>query len=133
MQRLQQLQKDFKQIKSRLGSNRQFKPHQQAVYNFVMNPNKSVEFEINDYIVVLFKGNDGIGFRHILLRHYCSGCDGEITSRDILNIGNVIKNDITLPAHKGRIKFIQTKNDKKYTVIVKPKSNNKLIFNFFSS
>jgi len=132
-QRLQKLQKEFKGIKSRLGSNRSFKPHQKAVYDFVMQSKKEIEFKINDYTVVLFKGNDGIGFKHILLRHYCSGCDGEITARDILNIGNVIKNDIILETYNNRIKFIQYKNDKKYTVIAKRKDGNKLVFNFFSS
>ena len=132
-QRLQQIQREFKAIKSRLPSSRSFKRHQEAVYKFVMNPSKSVEFEINNYIIILFVGNDGIGFKHILLRHYCDGCDGEITARDILNIGNVIKNDIELDAHKGRIKFIQNKDNKKYTVILKKKSENRLIFNFFSS
>jgi len=131
--RLQKLQKEFKKIKSKLPSNRTLKPHQEAVYNFAMNPTRSVEFEINDYTIVLFKGNDGIGFRHILLRHYCCGCDGEITARDILNIGNVIANDIELPGKKGRLNFIQNKNNKKYTVVLKKKSENKLIFNFFSS
>jgi len=133
LKRFQNLQNEFKAIKSKLPSGRTFKSHQQAVYDFVMQSKKSIEFEINDYIIVLFVGNDGIGFRHILLRHYCSGCNGEITARDILNIGNVIKNDIELEAHKGRIRFIQSKNGKKYTVILKKKSENKLIFNFFSS
>ena len=132
-QRLQQLQEEFKTIKAKLPSNRNLKPHQQAVYDFVVHSKKSVEFEINGYIIVLFVGNGGIGFKHILLRHYCSGCDGEVTAKDILNIGNVIKNDIEIPAKKGRTKFIQNKGDKKYTVILKKKEANKLIFNFFSS
>jgi archaellum component FlaG (FlaF/FlaG flagellin family) len=132
-QRLQKLQQEFQAIKNNLPSGRAFKPHQEAVFNFVMDPSRAVEFDINGYTVVIYVGNDGIGFRHILLRHYCSGCDGEVTARDILNIGNVIANDIELPGKKGRLNFIQNKNDKKYTVVVKPKSGNKLIFNFFSS
>ncbi len=132
-EKLQELQKEFKEIKSRLGSKRELKPHQQAVYDFVMQSKKSVEFEVAGYYVVLFKGHKGIGFKHILLKHYGAGCTGEITARDILNIGNVIKNDITLEGYKSRISFIQTKNDKKYTVIAKKKENNKLILNFFSS
>lgn len=131
--RLQQLQQEFKAIKANLPKNREFKPHQQAVYDFVIHSKSSVEFEINGYVIVLYTGNEEIGFKHILLRHYCSGCDGEVTAKDILNIGNVIKNDVELEAHKGRVKFIQNKDGKKYTVILKKKSQNRLIFNFFSS
>ena len=133
-QRFQKLQREFLAIKKRLPSNRQLKPHQQAVYDFVIHSKSSIEFEINEHVVVLYVGDEGHGFMHILIRHYCNGCDGEITSNDILNIGNVIKNDIELPSKKGRLQFIQHKDGKKYTVILKKnKKNNKLIFNFFSS
>jgi len=132
-ERLKKLQKEFKEIKSKLKSNRSFKPHQQAVFDFVIQSKKSAEFIVNDYTIIIYVGNDGIGFKHILLRHYCSGCDGEVTARDILNIGNVIKNDIELEAKKGRVKFIQSKNGKKYTVILKKREDKRLIFNFFSS
>jgi len=131
--RLRKLQNELIEYKDTLPSGRALKPHQEAVFNFIMNPSVAVEFEINGYTIVLFKGNDGIGFRHILLRHFCSGCDGEITARDILNIGNVINNDVEVPGKKGRINFIQNKNGLKYTVVLKVKEDGKLIFNFFSS
>jgi hypothetical protein len=132
-QRVQQLQRDFIQIKKNLKSNRTLKPHQQAMYDFVVHSKSSISFEINEYTIIVYKGDKGHGFKHILLRHYCSGCDGEITSKDILNIGNVIANDIELPGKKGRKNFIQYKNEKKYTVVLKVKQDGRLIFNFFSS
>jgi len=69
------------------------------------------------------------------LRHFCNGCDGEITAKDILNIGYVIKNNITVPSKKkGRVNFIQTKeNGEKYTVVLTKQNSNDLIFTFFSS
>jgi len=132
-ERFQKLQLEFKAIKKRLTSGNTFKPHQQAVYDFVIKSKSSTEFEINHYIIVLIVGNEGFGFKHILLRHYCPGCDGEVTAKDILNIGNIIANDIELPGQRGRLNFIQNKNNKKYTVVLKKKSENRLIFNFFSS
>lgn len=131
--RFQNLQKEFLAIKEKQGNKWTFKPHQQAVYDFVVQSKSFVEFHINEYTIVLKTGNDDFGFRHILLRHYCFGCPGELSANDILNIGNVIKNDIELPAQKGRIKFIQNKGDVKFTVILTKESEKRLVFSYFSS
>lgn len=131
--RFQKLQKEFLDIKEKQGKKWTFKPHQQAVYDFVIHSKSFIEFSINDYTIVLRTGNDDFGFRHILLRHYCIGCPGELLTIDILNIGNVIKNDIELQGQKGRIQFIQNKGDIKYTVILTKENEKRLIFNYFSS
>jgi len=132
--RLQCLQKEFKAIKTKKANKWQFKPHQQAIYDFVMQSKPSTTFTINDYSVTIRRGNRYFGFEHILLRHYCKGCDGEITAKDILNIGYVIQNNITIPSKKkGRINFIQTKENEKYTVVLTEQKPNDLIFTFFSS
>ena len=134
-ERLQKLQKDFRDIKIKKANKWEFKPHQQAIYDFVMQSKRSTMFTINDYTITIKIGNENFGFMHILLRHFCSGCDGEITAKDILNIGYVIKNNITIPSkRRGRINFIQTKeNNEKYTVVLTENNPNDLIFTFFSS
>lgn len=131
--RFQQLQKEFITAKEKKGNKWQYKPHQQAMYDFVVYSKKMVEFTINDYTIVLKVGNDDFGFRHILLRHYCDECEGRLLTRDILNLGNVIKQDIELPAHSGRVKFIQNKGGIKYTVILRPEHSKKLVFTYYSS
>ena len=133
--RLQKLQKDFKDIKIKKANKWEFKPHQQAMYDFVMHSQRSTTFPINDYTVTVNVGNENFGFMHIILRHFCYGCDGEITAKDILNIGYVIKNNITVPSKKkDRVNFIQTKeNGEKYTVVLTKQNPNDLIFTFFSS
>jgi len=133
--RLKKLQQELIAYKNNLPNNRALKPHQEAVFNFVMNPSVAVEFPVIHYTLVLYKGDYyGLGFSHILLRHFCNGCDGEITAKDILNLGNIIANDCEVPGKKGRLNFIQNKNGKKYTLVVKPKDNgNKLVLNYFSS
>ena len=134
-ERLQKLQKDFRDIKIKKANKWEFKPHQQAIYDFVMQSKRSATFTINDYTITIKIGNENFGFMHILLRHFCNGCDGEITAKDILNIGYVIKNNITVPSkRRGRINFIQTKeNNEKYTVVLTENNSNHLIFTFFSS
>ncbi|MFA5428191.1 MAG: hypothetical protein WC279_08285 [Sulfurimonas sp.] len=131
--RFQKLQQEFLEIKKKQANKWKFKEHQQAIYDFVIHSRRFVEFEINGYVIVLKIGNDDFGFRHILLRHYCEGCDGELYAKDILNIGNVIKNDIELPSQKNRIKFIQNKGNIKYTVILTKESGKRLVFSYFSS
>ena len=133
--RLQKLQKDFKEIKIKKANKWEFKPHQQAMYDFVMQSKRSTTFTINEYTITINVGNENFGFMHIILRHFCDGCDGEITAKDILNIGYVIKNNITVPSKKkGRVNFIQTKeNGEKYTVVLTKQNPNDLIFTFFSS
>jgi len=134
-ERLQKLQKDFKDIKIKKANKWKFKPHQQAMYDFVMQSKRSATFTINEYIITINVGNENFGFMHIILRHFCDGCDGEITAKDILNIGYVIKNNINIPSKKkGRVNFIQTKeNGEKYTVVLTKQNPNDLIFTFFSS
>ena len=131
-QRLQKLQKEFIEIKK---SNKwKFDSHHQAIYDFVIHSKTTTTFTIDDYHITLNRGDEYFGFKHILLRHYCDDCDGKIKALDILKIGNVIKNGITVPAKKkGRINFIQTKNNEKYTLVLQKKEHDKLIFTFFSS
>lgn len=91
-----------------------------------------MRFEIKGDIILLRKGNENFGFKHLLLKHYGIGCEGEVCALDILKIGNVIKSGIEIPAKKNRIKYIQNKNNEKYTVILTKRSDY-LIFTFYSS
>ena len=103
------------------------------MYNFVIHEKRYAEFTINDYDIVVRLGNKDFGFKHLILRHYGNGSDGEIKALDILKIGNIIKQDLTIPAKgKNKIVFIQNKNNTKYTVILKKGKSGKLLFNFFS-
>jgi len=130
-QKFQKLQREFIEISN--NKNWKFEPHHQAMYDFVTNTEKYTEFKINDYEIIVKIGNKDFGFMHFILRHYGNGSDGEIKALDILKIGNIIKQDITIPA-KGfkKIVFIQNKNNTKYTIVLKKEKSGKLLFNFFS-
>ncbi len=130
--KLQQLQKEFIHIKKT--AKWKFEPHQQAMYDFVIHSKKSTTFTVKDYTVTINIGNENFGFKHLLLRHYGKGCDGEITALDILKIGNVLKSGIEVPSKKrNRRNFIQNKLNEKYTLVLTQKKPNDLIFTFFSS
>lgn len=130
-EKLKLLQKEFIQINKT--KNWKFEDYQQAIFDFVMEKKNFTEFKVKDYDIILRKGNKNIGFQHLILRHYGVGSDGEVKALDILKIGNVIKQDTTIPA-KGikKIAFIQNKNGIKYTVILLKQSKGKMVFNFFS-
>jgi len=130
--KLRQLQKEFIQIKQ--DANWKFDPHHKAMFDFVVQAKNEIEFQINDHNIIVRKNNKDFGFKHLLLRHYGNGSDGEIKALDILKIGNVIKQEITIPSRGNKkISFIQTKNGHKYTVILRKEKSGKLLFNFFSS
>jgi hypothetical protein len=131
--KLQQLQKEFKEIDNKRANKWQYQPHQKAIYDFVIKSQKYTTFSVAGYDIILRVGNEHFGFKHFLLKHYGIDCVGEIKAIDILNIGNVIKNDITVPTDGDKIKFTQIKGDLKYSVILKKAKNGKFIMSFFSS
>ena len=131
--KLQQLQKEFKEINTKKVNKWDFTPDQKAIYDFVMKSQKYTTFNIAGYDIILKVGNEDFGFKHFLLKHYGTGCVGEIKANDILKLGNVIKHNISVPAKEDKIKFIQTKGDLKYSVVLKPQKDGKLVVSFFSS
>ena len=131
--KLQQLQKEFKEINTKKANKWDFTPDQKAIYDFVMKSQKYTTFNIAGYDIILRVGNKDFGFKHFLHKHYGTGCVGEIKANDILKLGNVIKNNISVPAKEDKIKFIQTKGDLKYSVVLKPQKDGKLVVSFFSS
>jgi hypothetical protein len=131
--KLQQLQKEFIEINTKRASKWQFTPDQKAIYDFVIKSQRYTTFNIAGYDIILKVGNEDFGFKHFLLKHYGTGCVGEIKANDILKLGNVIKHNISVPAKEDKIKFIQTKGDLKYSVVLKPQKDGKLVVSFFSS
>lgn len=131
--KLQQLQKEFIEINKKRANKWEFTPDQKAMYDFVVKSQSYTTFHISGYDIVLRVGNEDFGFKHFLLEHYGTGCRGEIKANDILKLGNVIKNNICIPAKEDKIKFIQKKGSLKYSVILKPQRDGKLIVSFFSS
>ena len=131
--KLQQIQKEFIEINTKRANKWQFTPDQKAIYDFVIKSQRYTTFNTAGYDIILKVGNEDFGFKHFLLKHYGTGCVGEIKANDILKLGNVIKHNISVPAKEDKIKFIQTKGDLKYSVVLKPQKDGKLVVSFFSS
>ncbi len=118
-----------------------FNKNQQSIYDFVIGRKSIVQLEVNEEQYFI-KKND---FRHILERHYVPNDevnlkDGRVSSNDILNIANVIKNGRKLEEYEikdndfnNKIGYIQIKNDIKYTVILSKDKNGYWFISFFSN
>lgn len=127
--RLEKLQQDFKDIKNKFAKKykKSFTPEQTLVYNLVNGARENVQFSVRGLTVTLHKGNKEYGLKHILLRHFCEGCKGEVKAIDILNISNIIAKGEELQEYEitndGNMGFKQKKNKDIYKIILKKKAS----------
>lgn len=82
--------KDIRESLSRIDRNK-LKPDEQALYDFAVSQKNFVEFIKDGVRSILNKGDDKSGFKHIILRHYGEGADGELSHWDLLRIAKTIK------------------------------------------
>ena len=61
--KLQQLQKEFKEINTKKANRWDFTPDQKAIYDFVMKSQKYTTFNIAGYDIILRVGNKDFGFK----------------------------------------------------------------------
>ena len=121
-ERLNCLKRETNEIKSKR-KKKPLKPDQQIVYNFIHGVTKEAKFyiETKDMIVVLKKGDENKGFRHILERHYCKGCTGEISANDILNFFMMIERGIEVSSNNPPlIAFRHLKGLYRHFIILNP-------------
>ncbi len=88
---LAKLKREISIIKDRKKS--KFKPYQKKMINFIHSEIEEVEFEVNGKTILLKKGDDKKGFRHILEKHYNSN---DLETMDILNLPILFKNALKL-------------------------------------
>lgn len=121
---------------------KKFTPNQLIMINFINNVTKKAIFHIKDKKIILRKGwgdgkgIKGTGFQHILEKHYCKGCPGEITLNDILNMDLVISRGILLNdegvTNTDNIVYRYIKGPQQYNVILKYENENELVVSFYS-
>ena len=91
-ERLNKLKKDLAEESiKRKKRKKKFTPNQKIMIDFINAVTKKAVFEIKDMTVIIGKGN----LEHIL-KHYCVGCRGEITTNDILNFDLYLQRAIPL-------------------------------------
>ena len=120
-ERLAILKKDIVVIRKKL-KKKKFKKDQQIIINFINGVTSFAEFEVNSRKIVLRVGDDKKGFRHILEKHYCKGCPGEINTMEILNIIDIIKRGVKLEntgvTNNNLVVYLRT--DTQHKLVLKP-------------
>ena len=135
-ERLAKLKRESSQIKANLRKGRKLKPNQQIAFDFVHGVTENALFSLGDITVTLKVGDEKKGFMHILLEHYCRGCKGEISTKDILNLSNIIEHGLKLSKHgvtNGALVVYQSfKGQSRHKIVLKPEGDNNFIVTLYS-
>jgi len=103
--------------------------------DFIVGLNKEARFSIKDKIVVLRKGDSKKGFQHILERHYCSGCPGELLLNDILKFDLYLQRAIKLSENGVTNKKLEVyeyiKNQKNFKIVLKKEDDENYVVTFY--
>lgn len=134
-ERLAKLKKDIRSIESARKKKR-WKPNQKIVIDFINGVNEKAEFLINEQKVILRLGDSKKGFKHIIERHYCKGCPGELETLDIINIVEVFDRGIKLHnigVSNTDLKVYQlNKNGKILKLVLDSKKDGELVVTFYN-
>ena len=131
--RLAKLRSEISKIKK--SKKRKFNKEQQIMINFINGITSSAEFKIKDITIILKRGDSKKGFQHILERHYCNGCRGELSATDIINIIDVYKRGIRLSeqgvSNKNLIVYKKIKGLDQLKLVLKPIGKNKYVVTLY--
>jgi hypothetical protein len=135
-ERLAKLKKDIVSIKDKQ-KKKPFKPNQIIMIDFINGVTKNAVMNIDGISIIINKGDEKKGFKHILLSHYCNGCPGELTARDILNIDMIIQKGIRLNevgvTNSDLIVYRYLKGLNEFKVVLKPVDDNQnFVVTFYS-
>ena len=123
-ERLVKLKKEIALIssKSKKSKKKKFKPNQKIMIDFINSVTSYAEFEVDSKKIFLRIGDEKKGFRHILEKHYCNGCKGEITTKEILNIIDIIERGIRLNevGNTNSDLIVYQRMDTQHKLVLKP-------------
>ncbi len=134
-ERLAKLKKEIKAIESARKKKR-WKPNQKIIIDYINGVTKQAEFIINTQKIILKDGDSNKGFIHIIERHYCRGCPGELDAIDIINLSEVISrgiklNDIGISNKKLNV-YQLNKNGRILKVVLNPNSFGELVVTYYN-
>lgn len=134
-ERLAKLKKEIKAIESARKKKR-WKPNQKIIIDYINGVTKQAEFIIITQKIILKDGDSNKGFIHIIERHYCRGCPGELDAIDIINLSEVISrgiklNDIGISNKKLNV-YQLNKNGKILKVVLNPNSFGELVVTYYN-
>jgi len=112
--------------KSKVKPSKRFKKHQKEMIEFIQGGDDvTIEFTVNDKIVILKKGDDHKGFIHLLRKHFNPN---DLETMDILNIPLIFKNAVLAQEQdKVLTRYISLKDMKKHYLITNETSDDKLV------
>lgn len=131
--RIGKLKKEIKLITTK---KKKLNKNQKVMIKFINGINSNAIFEVNGKKIILSKGSKTRGFQHIIEKHYCKGCPGELSTMDILNIADVAIKGITL-ANEGvstpdlKVKKLQ-KSQNDYRLVMKEIDTNNLVITYYT-
>jgi len=132
-ERLTRLRSEIAIIKQK--RKKKFKKDQQVMIDFINGVTEYALFDVGDVKIYLRRGDEKKGFEHILLRHYCAGCPGELSTMDILNMIDVVKRGIKLAtvgvSNDHLIVYKQIKGMDQLKLVLKPIGENKLVVTLY--
>ena len=106
---------------------RKFKPYQKKMINFINGKTHEVTFEIRGKIIILRKGDNIKGFKHILRKHY----KNDLETMDILNLPIFFKNAIELNeqgvSNNSLTVYSNLKNQKEHRLIINEIHKDRLV------
>lgn len=120
-ERLSRLKKEISLIASKM-KKKKFKHNQKIMIDFINAVTNYAEFEVESKKIFLRVGDDKKGFRHILEKHYCKGCKGEVTTKEILNIIDIIERGIKLNevGNTNSDLVVYQRTDTQHKLVLKP-------------
>ena len=136
-ERLAHLKRELaEEIAKRRKKKKKFTSNQNIMINFINGVTVNAIFNLRGMNVTLKKGTADGGFRHILEKHYCKGCKGEISMLDILNMDLVIQRGLKLNnvgvSNGNNIVFNYKNRDSEHNVVLKEDRNKELVVSFYS-
>ena len=105
---------------------------QKIMYRFIQGDTKKAIFRVDNQEIILFRGDEKKGFRHILEKHYKTG---DLEAMDILNIIDIFKRGIKL--HKEGVSnndlevYMSLKKQKEHRLVLKKVAVNLWIVTFY--
>ena len=99
--------------------------------DFINGVTEYALFEVGTTQIYLRRGDEKKGFEHILLRHYCTGCPGELTAMDIVNMIDVVKRGVKLAnvgvSNHTLVVYKLMKGLHQLKLVLKPVGENRLV------
>lgn len=143
-QRISKLKRELSaEILKRKKRKKKFTLNQQIMIDFINAKTKNATFYIKNMKIILRKGwgdgkgIKGAGFQHILEKHYCENCPGEITLMDILNMDLVVQRGLKLNTvgvtNNTNIVFHYKNREKEHKIVLKSEKENELVVSFYST